>query len=116
MKRAVLIMIAASIFLCSCNARMERKAKEKYEQEAKARADALAEEWKQLEKLFNLAVGVTSSVKDERKEAYVKLIQKVPDLSCWEEIDNSIEYEKTYSKHKEALYELKKLKGIPIDY
>ena len=78
--KKVLIFIFGCALLCACNnqAKLEKEAEAKYEQEAKDRALAEQEEWNKIKTLALKAAGVTSSVREERKLAYVKLIQIFP--------------------------------------
>ena len=110
-----LFYLAISMFLlCSCNnkAKLEQEAKEKIEKEASARAAEEAKVWNEEKSLLLKAMGVTSSVKEERKLAYVKMIQKFPNLKYWDDINNSIERGVTFESYQEVIYEVKKIKGI----
>lgn len=117
MKQLLYLVISMSL-LCSCSnkARSEQEAKEKIEKEAAARAAEETRVWNEEESLLLKAMGVTSSVKEERKLAYVKMIQKFPSLKYWEEINNSIERGETFESYQEVIYEVKKIKGITDAY
>ena len=110
-----LFYLAISMFLlCSCNnkAKLEQEAKEKIEKEASARAAEETKVWNEEKSLLLKAMGVTSSVKEERKLAYVKMIQKFPNLKYWDDINNSIERGVTFESYQDVIYEVKKIKGI----
>jgi len=110
-----LFYLAISMFLlCSCNnkAKLEQEAKEKIEKEASDRAAEEAKVWNEEKSLLLKAMGVTSSVKEERKLAYVKMIQKFPNLKYWDDINNSIERGVTFESYQDVIYEVKKIKGI----
>lgn len=113
MKQLLYLIISLSL-LCSCNnrARFEKEAKEKIEKESAARAAEETREWNEEKSLLLKAMGVTSSVKEERKLAYVKMIQKFPSLKYWDEINNSIERGELFESYEEVIYEVKKIKGI----
>lgn len=54
---------------------------------------------------------MTNSGKEERRLAYVKLIQIFPNSERWENISKSIENEELYSEYDDFLWEIKKAKG-----
>ena len=112
------IFFIVSIFLiCSCNnkTKLEQEAIEKYEKEASVRAAKETEVWNEEKSLLLKAMGVTSSVKEERKLAYVKMIQRFPNLKYWEDINKSIERDEVFESYQEVIYEVKKIKGIEED-
>ena len=111
--KKVLVFIFGCALLCACNnqAKLEKEAEAKYEQEAKARALAEQEEWNKIKTLALKAAGVTSSVREERKLAYVKLIQIFPKSERWSDIDKSIEKDEVYTDYDDFLWEIKKAKG-----
>ena len=111
--KKVLIFIFGCALLCACNnqAKLEKEAQEKIEKESKARALAELEEWHEIKNLALKATGIMSSVKEERKLAYVKLIQIFPNSERWDDIVSSIEANETYTEYNDFIWEIKKAKG-----
>ena len=111
MKKYLMLILLALLASCTSKEQRIREAEAQYEKEAKARALAELEEWREIKTLALKATGVTSSVKEERKLAYVKLIQKFPNSERWNDILSSIEKEEAYPKYEDFLWEIKKSKG-----
>jgi hypothetical protein len=114
MNKLFYLVVLFVFLLSSCNnkAKLEQEAKEKIEKEASARAAEEANAWNEEKSLLLKAMGVTSSVKEERKLAYVKMIQKFPNLKYWDDINNSIERGVIFESYQDVIYEVKKAKGI----
>lgn len=112
MKRVIILLIGCFLMIaCTNQEQIDREAKAKIEQDSKERYLSEQREWNEIKSLALKATGVTSSVKEERKLSYVKLIQKFPNSNRWDDISRSIELDKMYSEYDEFLWEIKKAKG-----
>lgn len=111
MKR--ILFLPLLLLLCTCNNRekMEKEVLEKYEKESYTRALAEEKEWLYIKKLVDKATGLTTSSKEERKLALVKLYQKLPEINRWEDVSKSIEREEYYLQHDDLIFDIKKTKG-----
>lgn len=111
--KKVLIFIFGCALLCACNnqAKLEREAQEKYEKEAAERERLENERYEKVVRLVRMATGVTSTVREERKTALFRLMEKYPKLEAWEEVNKCIEDGKFYEGGDQLIYDIKKLEG-----
>lgn len=110
-KIMILLTWCALITACTSQSNKIKEEEAKIQKEAQAFSDEQLEEWNKVKGLALKATGVTASVKEERRLAYVKLIQIFPNSERWENISQSIENEELYSEYDDFLWEIKKAKG-----
>lgn len=115
MKKLLFISLAIfTITFTSCDnkAAVEKKVKEDYEQDAQLRARKAADDWHMDEKRINIACGIYSDVREERKKALYNLMVSYPDYERWEDVNKCIDNDKEYERYRDIIYELKKRNGI----
>lgn len=111
--KKVLIFIFGCALLCACNnqAKLEKEAQEKIKREAAERERLENERYQKVVRLVRMASGVTSSVREERKIALLRLMESYPQLKAWEELDNCIESGKFYEGCDQLIYDIKQEEG-----